>query len=141
MCAVRGAAGGGAAADEALLQRLRNFQQRLVHDLLGRARVIDLVEGESLVASAQHHLRLAPDLFQAALARLKDKEAGQFAFTKAGNGRYILTKKDDLVFVYDTRVGANDGADGEEKVLTGVFRAPSPIMSVSCAGDKIAVGC
>jgi hypothetical protein len=105
LCAVRGAAGGGAAADEALLQRLRNFHQHLVHDLLGRARVIDLVEGESLVASAQHLLRLAPDLFQAALARLKDKVAGQFAFTKAGNGRYILTKKDDLVFVYDTRVG------------------------------------
>jgi len=47
-------------------------------------------------------------------------------------------KKDDLVFVYDTRVGANDGA---EKVLTSFFRAPSPSMSVSCAGGKIAVGC
>jgi len=57
---------------------------------------------------------LAPhpwDLFQAALARLKDKEAGQFAFTKARHGRYILSKKDDLEFVYDTRVGANVGAD------------------------------
>ena len=78
----------------------------------------------------------------------KDKVAGeQFAFpnagigTKAGIGRYIVTKKDDLVFVYDTRVGANAGADGEEKVLTASFRAPSPIVSVSCAGDKIAVGC
>ena len=49
--------------------------------------------------------------------------------------------KDDLEFVYDTRVGANDGADGEEKVLTAFFRAPIPIVSVSCAGDKIAVGC
>ncbi len=73
----------------------------------------------------------------------KDKVAGQFAFMKAGlmkagNGRYIVTKKDDLVFVYDTRVGANDGA---EKVLTSFFRAPSPSMSVSCAGGKIAVGC
>ena len=68
----------------------------------------------------------------------KDKMAGQFAFMKAGNGRYIVTKKDDLVFVYDTRVGANDGA---EKVLTSFFRAPSPSMSVSCAGGKIAVGC
>ena len=61
--------------------------------------------------------------------------------TKAGIGRYIVSKKDDLVFVYDTRVGANGGADGEEKVLTAFFRAPIPIVSVSCAGDKIAVGC
>ena len=68
----------------------------------------------------------------------KDKMAGQFAFMKAGNGRYIVTKKDDLVFVYDTRVGSYDGA---EKVLTSFFRAPSPIESVSCAGGKIAVGC
>ncbi len=52
--------------------------------------------------------------------------------------RYIVTKKDDLLFVYDTRVGANDGADGKEKVL---FSAPSPINSVSCAGGKVAVGC
>ena len=39
----------------------------------------------------------------------------------------------DLVFVYDTRMGANDGVHGEDKVLTGFFRAPSPIMSVSSA--------
>jgi len=55
--------------------------------------------------------------------------------------RYIVTKKDDLLFVYDTRVGANDGADGKEKVLTAFFRAPSPVNSVSCASDKVAVGC
>ncbi len=71
----------------------------------------------------------------------KDKVAGQLAFTKTGIGRYIVTKEDDLLFVYDTRVGANDGADGKEKVLTAFFRAPSPISIVSCAGDKIAVCC
>jgi hypothetical protein len=32
-------------------------------------------------------------------------------------------------------------ADGEEKEFTAFFRAPSPIVSVRCAGDKIAVGC
>ena len=31
-------------------------------------------------------------------------------------------------------------ADGEEKEFTAFFRAPSPIVSVRCAGDKIAVG-
>ena len=37
----------------------------------------------------------------------KDKVAGQLAFTKATNGRYIVkhAQKDDLIFVYDTRGG------------------------------------
>jgi hypothetical protein len=71
----------------------------------------------------------------------KDKVGGHLAFTKTEIGRYIVTKKDDLLFVFDTRVRANDGADGKEKVLTAFFRAPSPITIVSCAGDKIAVCC
>ena len=71
----------------------------------------------------------------------KDKVGGQLALTKTEIGRYIVTKEDDLLFVYDTRVSANDGADGKEKVLTALFRAPSPITIVSCAGEKIAVCC
>jgi hypothetical protein len=56
----------------------------------------------------------------------KDKVAGQFAFTKATNGRYIVTRKDDLIFVYDTRGGVVN-AGGEEKVPIAFFRAPSPV--------------
>jgi WD40 repeat protein len=70
----------------------------------------------------------------------KDKVAGQFAFAKATNGRYIVTQKDDLIFVYDTRGGVVI-ADGEEKVPIAFFRAPSPVVSICCAGDKVAVGC
>jgi hypothetical protein len=72
-------------------------------------------------------------------ARKDKKVAGQFAFTKATNGRYIVTHKDDLIFVY-TRGGVVN-ADDEEKVPIAFFRAPSPVESVSCAGDKVAVGC
>ncbi len=68
------------------------------------------------------------------------KVVGQSAFPKAGIGRYIVTKKGDLILVYDTR-GDVVNADGEEKVLAAFFRAPSPITIVSCAGDKIAVCC
>ena len=39
------------------------------------------------------------------------------------------------------KVAVDVNADGEEKVLSAFFRAPSPIMSVRCAGDKISVGC
>ena len=70
----------------------------------------------------------------------KDKVAGQLASTKAQIGRYIVTRKGDLILVYDTQ-GVDVNADGEEKVLSAFFRAPSPIMSVRCAGDKISVGC
>jgi hypothetical protein len=62
--------------------------------------------------------------------------SGQFAFTKATNGRYIVTQKDNLIFV-----GGVVNADGEEKVPTAFFRAPSPIATVRSACDKIAVGC
>ena len=69
----------------------------------------------------------------------KDKVAGQFASTKTQIGRYIVTEIDDLILVYTQ--GGVVNADGEEKVLSALFRAPSPIMSVRCAGDKIAVDC
>ena len=76
-------------------------------------------------------------LWDLATGARKDQVAGeQVAFaeagigTKAGIGRYIVSKKDDLVFLYDTRVGANGGADGEEKVLTAFLRASSVIVSV-----------
>jgi hypothetical protein len=69
----------------------------------------------------------------------KEKVAGQLVSTKSTNGRYIVTQKDDLIFVY-TRGGVVN-ADGEEKVPIAFFCAPSPVMSVSCAGDKVAVGC
>ena len=55
-------------------------------------------------------------------------------------GRYIVKRKDYLIFVYDTRGGVVN-ADGEEKVPIDFFRAPSPVVSVCCAGDKVAVGC
>jgi hypothetical protein len=77
----------------------------------------------------------------------KDKVAGQLACSKAEIGRYIVTQEQDLLLGFETRVGANDDADGEEKVLTAFFGLgfrPSPIVSVSCAGDssdRIAVGC
>jgi hypothetical protein len=62
------------------------------------------------------------------------------ASTKATNARYIVTKEDDLIFVYDTRGGVVN-ADGEEKAPIAFFRAPSPVMSVRCTGDKVAVAC
>ena len=94
-------------------------------------------DGATLVSEDEYRRTICWDV---ATGARKDKVAGQFASTKAEIGRYIVTKKDDLILVYDTQGGVVN-ADGEEKVLSAFFRAPSPICSVSCAGDKIAVGC
>ena len=51
----------------------------------------------------------------------KDKVAGQLACSKAEIGRYIVTQEQDLLLGFETRVGANDDADGEGKVLTAFF--------------------
>ena len=82
-------------------------------------------------------------------ARIHTVAGEQLAFPEAGieaeigqpARRFLVTKKGDLLLVFDTKWGANDCAVCEEKTLTAFFQAPSPISDVSCAGDKIAVGC
>ncbi len=76
-------------------------------------------------------------LWDVATGARKDKVAGQLGSLR--KGRYLVTHKDDLIFVY-TRGGVVNG-DGEEKVPIAFFRAPSRVSCVSCAGDKVAVGC
>ncbi len=66
----------------------------------------------------------------------KDKVAGQFAFTKATNGRYIVTQKDNMIFVYDTWGGVVN-ADGEEKVPITFFRAPSPVVASAAPATRL----
>ena len=97
-------------------------------------------DGATLISSGGAETAGETIRWDVATGARKDKVAGQFAFTKATNGRYIVTRKDDLIFVYDTR-GDVVNADGEEKVPIAFFRAPSPVVRVSCAGDKVAVVC
>ena len=57
-------------------------------------------DGATLISSdGQETIR-----WDVATGARKDKVAGQFAFAKATNERYIVTHKDDLIFVY-TRGG------------------------------------
>ena len=94
-------------------------------------------DGATLVSSDALNVEFSWDV---ATGARKDKVAGQLAFTKTEIGRYIVTHQDDLIFVHDTR-GVVVNADGKEKVPIAFFRAPSPVVSVCCAGDKVAVGC
>jgi WD40 repeat protein/ubiquitin len=137
------------------------FKKVLIWDVSGGERLMAF-EGHS---TADTTVKFAPDSMtlvscshDVTTPRIWDVASGacihtvageQFAFPEAGiedgigqhAGRFLLTKRGNILLVFDTKEGANDGADGEEKVLTAFFQAPSPISGVSCAGDKIAVGC
>ena len=55
----------------------------------------------------------------------------------------MVTTQGDLLLVHltDTAiVSANEKAEQNKKPVA-FFRAPAPIATLQCAGDKIAVGC
>jgi len=67
----------------------------------------------------------------------------QDASDKQTAGKYLVTKKGDLVLVYltDTAGASEDAKVEQNKKPVAFFRAPAPIQTLKCAGDKIAVGC
>jgi len=81
-------------------------------------------------------------------AQKKEISGEQFTFSKGPSdkqmaGKYVVTKQGDMVLVHltDTAIGsANEKAEQNKKPVT-FFRAPAPIATLQCAGDKIAVGC
>ena len=81
-------------------------------------------------------------------AQKKEMPGEQFAFSKGPSdkqtaGKYVVTKQGDLLLVHltDTAISsANEKAEQNKKPVA-FFRAPAPIQTLQCAGDKIAVGC
>jgi len=67
----------------------------------------------------------------------------QDASDKQTAGKYLVTKKGDLVLVYltDTAGASEDEKAEQNKKPVAFFRAPAKIQTLHCAGDKIAVGC
>ena len=62
---------------------------------------------------------------------------------KQMEGKYVVTKQGDLLLVHltDTTISSvNEKAEPNKKPVA-FFRAPAPIKTLQCAGDKIAVGC
>ena len=75
----------------------------------------------------------------------KDEVPGEkFVFSKAAAGseqrvgRFLITSNHDLVLVHQA-----DGGEASDvnKVPVAFFLAPSPVMTVACAGEHIAIGC
>jgi len=81
-------------------------------------------------------------------AQKKEMAGEQFTFSKGPSdkqmaGKYVVTKQGDLVLVYltDTAIVSSNEKAEQNKKPVAFFRAPAPIETVQCAGDKIAVGC
>jgi len=77
-------------------------------------------------------------------AQKKEMPGEQFAFSKGPSykqmaGKYVVTKQGDLLLVHlsDTAISSAN----EKAAPVAFFRAPAPIQTLQCAGDKIAVGC
>jgi len=73
----------------------------------------------------------------------------QFSFLRLSScdkqmaGKYVVTKQGDLILVHltDTAIAsANEKAEQNKKPVA-FFRAPAPIETLQCAGDRIVVGC
>ena len=60
------------------------------------------------------------------------------AGTEQRVGRFLVTSKGDMVLVHHADGG--EASDGK-RAPVAFFRAPSPVQTISCAGDKIGVGC
>jgi len=81
-------------------------------------------------------------------AQKEEMQGEKFTFTKSPSdqhlaGKYVVTKQGDLLLVHliDTAIAsANEKAEQNKKPVA-FFRAPAPIQTLECAGDKIAVGC
>jgi len=72
----------------------------------------------------------------------------KFTFSKGHSdkqiaGKYVVTKQGDLLLVHltDTAIFSANVKAEENKKPVAFFRAPAPIQTLQCAGDKIAVGC
>ena len=78
----------------------------------------------------------------------KEMPGEQFTFSEGPSdeqmaGKYVVTKQGGLMLVHltDTAIfSANEKAEQSKKPVA-FFRAPAPIETLQCAGDKIAVGC
>jgi len=81
-------------------------------------------------------------------AQKKEMPGEQFTFSKGHSdkqmtGKYVVSKEGDLLLVHltDTAIAsANEKAEQNKKPVA-FFRAPAPIETLQCAGDKIVVGC
>ena len=56
-------------------------------------------------------------------------------------GAYVVTKKDNLVLVHQTHALKHNEPTAENNHAVAFFRAPGVVVTLACAGDRIAVGC
>ena len=103
---------------------------------------MEFLDGSTLVSASKDG---SIKVWDAASGTPKDTVAGEkFAFSTAPGGKeqragsFLVTTKGDMVLVHHSDDG--EASDGK-RAPVAFFRTPSLVEVISCAGDKIIVGC
>ena len=103
---------------------------------------MEFLDGSTLVSASDDG---SIKVWDVASGTPKDTVAGEkFALCKKTGakeqraGRFLVTWEGDMVLVHHADGG--EASDGK-RAPVAFFRAPSPVQTISCAEDKIGVGC
>ena len=103
---------------------------------------MEFLDGSTLVSASDDG---SIKVWDVASGTPKDTVAGEkFALSKKTGakeqraGRFLVTWKGDMVLVH--HADGDEASDGK-RAPVAFFRAPSPVQTISCAEDKIGVGC
>ena len=102
---------------------------------------VEFIDADTVVSSSDDGTTRAWDV--ATGTYKAEFEGDKFTFTKSSGakqtvGAYVVTKKDNLVLVHAL---THNEPTAENNHAVAFFRAPGVVVTLACAGDRIAVGC
>ena len=110
---------------------------------------VEFIDADTVVSSSTDGTTRAWDV--ATGTQKAEFEGDKFSFTKSSGGDvrgdeqrvgpYVVTKKDNLVLVYQTHALKHNEPTAENNHAVAFFRAPGVVQTLECAGDRIAAGC
>ena len=102
---------------------------------------VEFIDANTVVSSSNDGTTRAWDV--ATVTQKAEFEGDKFSFTKSRDGKqtvgaYVVTKKDNLVLVHALK---HNEPTAENNHAVAFFCAPAVVVTLECAGDRIAVGC
>ena len=105
---------------------------------------VEFIDADTVVSSSNDGTTRAWDV--ATGTQKAEFEGDKFSFAKSSGGdkqtvgAYVVTatKKDNLVLVHALK---HNEPTAENNHAVAFFRAPGVVLTLECAGDRIAVGC
>ena len=102
---------------------------------------VEFIDADTVVSSSHDGTTRAWDV--ATGTYKAEFEGDKFTFTKSSGdeqmvGAYVVKKKDNLVLVHALK---HNEPTAENNHAVAFFCAPAVVVTLECAGDRIAVGC